>query len=311
MPRKVLVATTAFANQAGRSLEKNIEMGLGLLDAAGAQHPDLICLPEVFPQIGVPKDQLIATAEKLDGPVIAALAERARRFSTYVIAGTNLLRGEIMVNTALLFDRQGQIVGQYEKVHPTIGEIHAGTTPGSRAQVFETDFGRVGIAICYDIGWPQLWDELAAQGAELVVWPSAYDGGWPLQHYAWRQRCYVVSSVWTWHSKIIDITGQVLASTSRWQPLVVEQIDLEKEVFHTDENAAKLTRLQAELGRRISLRSYSEEHLFTLESNDPSLPLDRVISQYGLETFRDYHARAEAVQDQAREAAFHKAGNSA
>ena len=57
--------------------------------------------------------------------------------------------------------------------------------PGTEcATVVETDFGRMGLAICYDIGWPDLWAQLAEQGAELVVWPSAYGGGLPLQAYA-------------------------------------------------------------------------------------------------------------------------------
>lgn len=61
--------------------------------------------------------------------------------------------------------------------------------------VCEAGFGRLGLAICFDTGWSGHWEQLAADGAELVCWPSAYDGGFSLQAYAWRHQFYVMSAV--------------------------------------------------------------------------------------------------------------------
>jgi predicted amidohydrolase len=303
MPRKIWVATTSWGSGAGRTKERNVETALALLDEAAAVRPDLVCLPEEFPIIGVPREERRALLEPIPGPTFDALAERARRHGTYVVAGLGELRDGRRYNTAVLIDGQGHLVGQYDKVRPTDYEIAAGVTPGGEIPVFETDFGRLGVQVCYDIGWPANWDELGAQGAELVVWPSAYDGGFPLQTYAWRHQYYVVSSVWTHFARVIDLTGDVLAATTRSTRLVTRQIDLEKALFHTDYNLAKLAAIRRKLGRDVEIVQCSDENYFTLESHHPDWPVARIAREWEMETFREYHARATAVQDEARGAA--------
>lgn len=307
MPRKVRVATGSFGLPSNSTFERNRDLGYSLLDAAGSCGADLACLPEGFLQCGLVRNQLPEVAQAVPGSVYDALAAKARQYNMYVAAGLYEQRGDQLVNTAVLIDRRGELVGQYDKIHPTIGEVENGIVPGQDVKVYDTDFGRVGLAICYDIGWPAVWDELGAQGAEIVVWPSAYDGGFPLQTYAWRNFYYVVSSVWSFHSRIIDISGQVLASTSRFSRITTAEIDLEKQVFHTDQNAAKLLALTTRYGQRVSLESFTEEHIFTLQSNDPSVTVDAIAREFGLEAFRPYHARAEKVQDTARAVAADKA----
>ena len=294
------MATTSWGAGAGRTKARNVETALALLDEAAAMRPDLVCLPEEFPIIGIPRGERRGLAEPIPGPTFDAIAERARRYGTYVVAGLGELREERRYNTAVLIDRRGHLVGQYDKVRPTDYEIAAGVTPGRDFPVFETDFGRVGIQICYDIGWPANWDSLGAKGAELVVWPSAYDGGFPLQTYAWRNQYYVVSSVWTHFARVIDLTGRVLAATTRSTRLVAQQIDLEKTLFHTDNNLAKLPAIRAALGRQVEIVNYSEENYFTLESHDPAWPVARIAREHQMETYREYHARATRVQDAAR-----------
>lgn len=89
--------------------------------------------------------------------------------------------------------------------------------PGKELPVFDTDFGRIGIQICFDIGWRDGWKELADKGAQLVIWTSAYDGGNLLHTYAAHNMYYVVSSVRTDHahtsqvSRCAKIEGKELA----------------------------------------------------------------------------------------------------
>lgn len=301
MPRKVRVLTTSFFGGGNSTPERNRERACDLLDAAGAEGADLVCLPETFLHVGAPREGR-PYAETVPGPTLDALAVRARRYDTWVVAGLEVRSaGERVDNCALVLNRQGDVAGIYSKVHPTTGECETyGITPGAAPLVVETDFGRVGLAVCFDIGWPQHWAELAAQGAELVVWPSAYNGGFPLQAHAWNHFYYVVSAVQAEHSKIIDITGQVLASTSQHHSLAALTIDLEKEIFHIDEQREKLFRVQQERGAAVGVRGFSEENIFTLESHDPEWPLALLKEHYGLENYRDYHARSTCVQDRHR-----------
>jgi predicted amidohydrolase len=297
MPRKVKVTTVSIPPLAQNSLEQSRQRILTLLDAACAQRPDLVCLPETMLHIDIRRNNWPAGVETMSGSFLEELADRARRHRTYVVGSLYMQEGGCYPNRAVVIDRDGAMAGVYDKVHPTIGEIESGATPGEAAQVVETDFGKIGLAICFDIGWPDHWAALAQQGAELVVWPSAYDGGFPLQVYAWTHFYYIVTSVSGDHSKVIDKTGQILASTSHWSRLVTAQIDLEKEVFHIDLQVEKLLRVQAEMGDRVTATGYSQENIFTLESNDPEWPLARIKTVYGLESFRDYHARSTKVQD--------------
>jgi len=298
MPRKIKVTTISMPPQQN-SIDKNWERALALLDTAGAHHPDLICLPESMLHVGVGRANWPDGVQSMSGAFVEAVADRARRYGAYIV-GSLYTEQACYANKAFVIDRDGNLAGSYDKIHPTYKEVDAGVIPGDTAQVLETDFGRLGLAICFDIGWPDHWAALAQQGAELVVWPSAYDGGFPLQVYAWTHFYYIVSSVWGAHSKIIDITGRVLASTSQWSRLITEQIDLEKEVFHIDDQVEKLLRVQAELGDRVHAEGFSQENIFTLESSDPTWPLARMKASYGLENFRDYHARSTKIQDAAR-----------
>jgi predicted amidohydrolase len=297
VPRKVHVVTTSgFPYEA--PIEDNRARALSYVEAAGRRGADLVCLPETF--LG---RHNIPVPEALEGPTFGPISELARRYGIWVVAGT-LVREQDDApkrNCAVVFDRSGSIAASYAKVHPTINECEgSGVTPGDGAVVIDTDFGRLGLAICYDIGWPAHWAALAERRAEIVVWPSAYDGGFPLQSYAWTHRFHLVSAVLSNRAKVLDITGRVLAVTSDWHPVVDATVDVEKELFHADSHEATILRIESELGSRVSVVAYDEERYFTLESNDAEWPVSRLKDHYGLESFADYHARAGEVQDRHR-----------
>lgn len=302
MPQKATVATISLGYAGGpRTIERNLANMQEALEAASAGGADLICLPETFAQVGCPKDEGRQNAQTVPGPVFDHLARHARQRRTWIVAGTTERAANgVLQNVAWLLNRQGELAGRYAKVHPTTGEMEQGITPGGAAPVFDTDFGRIGMAICFDIGWPAHWAALAEQGARLIVWPSAYDGGFPLQVYAWSHFVAIVSSVWGYHSKVIDVTGRVLTATSRWSRVALQRIDLEKEVFHIDDQVRKLADLQRRLGAAVTVEGFSEENVCTVESHDDAWPLARIKQEFGLENFRDYHARATRMQEEYR-----------
>jgi len=298
MPRKVRVATLSTA-YSGTSIEENRTLAGEYVDMVASARPDLVCLPENFLFTGVRGRR----PEPVDGPTTELFQKQARKHQTWIVAGllTEDTAGVIR-NQALVIDRNGNVAAVYTKKHLTMDECEkSGITPGPVTPfVVETDFGRLGVAICFDIGWPQTWEALATHGAELVVWPSAYDGGFPLQAYAWLHQYYVVSSVRTFHSKIIDITGRVLASTSQWHRAAIETIDLEKRVFHIDGQYHRLQDLQRDLGTDVTIRTCSEENVFTVESNNDDWPLERIQRTYQLEDLTSYLSRSVAVQEKYR-----------
>jgi beta-ureidopropionase len=304
MPRKIWVSTTSFHGSDEPTLEADLEGAHRVLQAACALRPDIVCLPEVFATVGLEYEHVAELAQPVPGPITDVVAEVARRHSTYVICPLMEARDGRVYNSAVLIDRRGQIAGIYEKIHPVTSSsdytvLEHGVTPGSEAKVFETDFGRLGVLICFDINWPEEWAELKRRGAEVVFWPSAYSGGFPLQVYAFLHSYYVVSSTHS-DSRIIDLTGEILERTGRASPVVSAQIDLEKGVFHGDFNWAQIEPLRARYGRDVSVRILQDEALMTIESRSQSLAVAQIIEEMGLERLPDYLARNERAQDALR-----------
>jgi predicted amidohydrolase len=158
-PRWVKVACTSGTP----SLDSDREV----LDAAGPAKADLVLLTEYMHGGFLP--------EPVPGPSSQLMAEKARQYGMYVAGG--IVRQDeksgLLFNTALLFDRQGNLVGQYDKFHPYSPEVNdEGITPGSAVPVFPTDFGKVGIMICYDSWFTDVAQLLALKGAEIILFPN-------------------------------------------------------------------------------------------------------------------------------------------
>ena len=309
MKKLARIATTSLATLEPFSPPYNLSepdpaatlaRGLALIDAAGAQRADLICLPETFASSGLHSSSVADLAEAIDGPSFAVIAERARANRVNVVAGAYLKVDGRVDNVAVLYGRDGSLLGTYAKRHPTEGEINGGVTPGAAAGVFETDIGRIGLAICFDLNWRELWAEMKAQRADIIVWISAYEGGFPLQAYAWMHDVIVVSSVQSYTGKIIDRSGRVLTTTSRWGRLVSADVDLDQRWFHTDGQAEAILAVQQRYGDKVRVETRGEEHLFTIARLDPMLSLDDVVAEMGLVELDAYLARCTAAQVRGR-----------
>ena len=298
MPGKARICTTGFGPI--HSKRDAFHRALELTKTAGLAACDLVLLPEEFlREDGGEVCTNPADVERMK----EALQEQAAQYGMYVLAGLPHWEGGNRLNSAMLIDRTGRLVGVYLKIHPTELEIERGVTPGSSDghKVFDLDFGRIGVLICFDIGWPNEWRRLQEMGAELVCWLSAYDGGFPLQAYAWSHRYYVISSVWSTEAKFIDMTGRILNQTSQWARFAIEEINLDRRLFHVNFNDAKLSAIQRQYGDAIAIRSYSQEGIFTLEPTSDRVSIEHLIQEHDLETFEAYHARVTKLQDAARQ----------
>jgi predicted amidohydrolase len=207
-------------------------------------------------------------------------------------------------NAAVLLDRQGQVVGTYDKLHPVASasydKFEKGVTPGRAPKVFDTDFGRIGILICFDINWRQEWARLKEMGAEIVFWPSAYDGGLPLQARALDHHYYVVSAVRKDHARIIDVLSSVLAQTGPYTDIAEAVIDLDKQVFSTDYNLQKLAALRLKYGRDVTIDMRCDEDMFSLESQRADLSVAALMAEFELQSWREYIDKCTAAQDAQR-----------
>jgi hypothetical protein len=193
------------------------------------------------------------------------------------------------------------VIGSYAKRHPTDSEVKAGVLPGMDVPVFDTDFGRIGLSICFDLNWPEDWAEMKRAGAELICWISAYEGGFPLQAYAWTHRLVIVTSVWPYHARVIERSGRIVAEASRWGRLALANIDLDQRLFHAAELKEHILPIMTRYGDKVRIETFNDEHLFTLETVDPELRVQDIIGEYGLIEYQQYLDRCTRIQKDAFE----------
>jgi N-carbamoylputrescine amidase len=167
----------------GRPVEKarNLALAARYLRRAGELGSDLVVLPEGFATKGLratftaTRASYATVCEPIPGGEAASLAAAAaRQHRMYVVAPVFERDGATLYNTAAVFDRRGDLVGKYRKVHlPPPGEL-AVFTPGDAVPVFELDFGRVAVEICYDLNYPELARVCALAGTEVLCWPTMW-----------------------------------------------------------------------------------------------------------------------------------------
>lgn len=284
----------------GRGQEEILDGLERRLDGISKLRPDLVCFPEEVLLSG--GDRNNPRWQENNAKALGLFLSSARELNTNIAVGLEEPSGDYpgkRYNTGYLIDRGGNIIGRYRKRHITFRAVGDGL-PGERLAVADTDIGRIGLSVCFDIGWRDDWQRLAEMGARLVVWPSAYHGGNLLNAYA-AVHCYnIVSSVWNAQSRVIDVFGNTIAESSDWDSLAIAEIDLGAEIFHFDRQENKIAELRAELGDRVSFRIEPRGNMFELSINDPALTMSGIKERFGLMSYRDYHLESEKVNDELR-----------
>ena len=181
-PPGILLAAAQMCSTADRA--RNLDTALRLVGEAADLGATLVGLPENFAFMG-PEEQRQAGAETLEGPSLSALREVARRRRVFVLAGSIAEKVEVpgkTANTSALIADDGSIVAAYRKIHLFDVNIPDGAryaesevvVPGSDAVVARTALGRIGLTICYDLRFPELYRKLSSLGAEILTIPAAF-----------------------------------------------------------------------------------------------------------------------------------------
>ena len=208
------------------------------------------------------------------------------------------------LNTAVLLDRQGHIACAYDKVYPYWSEydVDPPVQPGSDVPVVETDFGRIGIAICFDVNFPEIWKRLADQGAELVVWPSTYSAGTSLMAHALNHHYYIVTSTLQRDCLVFDITGRMIHDQCD-KDINISRVtlDLDRGIYHQNFNIGPRDRLLREHGDDVEQELWLDrEQWFVLRARRPGVSARKLAREYGLEELRDYISRSRRQIDARR-----------
>ena len=294
--KPVRVVTVAPRNP---TLDKMV----ALVEKEAAAGTDLIVLPETWPGLG----NLVT----LGDPPITAVAALAKKYRTYIISPVDRKHDTRVYNSAVLLDRTGQVAGIYNKVQPVGGEFKPGVDgrPGDDAPVFETDFGRIGMAICFDAQFPEVWQRLADNGADLVLFSSMYSAGKSLGAYATLHHFYVVSCCNSGECQVYDFTGEKLLDEKRGLSRIT--LDLGRRMFHSNDPhnyGAKRKKLLRENPGVVVDKWMAREDWHVLRATRADVDLPALIKKYDLRELRDYLRAQRSYWDAKRGFQFNRLG---
>ncbi len=235
----------------GPQVPANLLTAERLIGEAARQGAQFVVLPENFAMMGLDEADKLAIRERPgEGPLQDFLAEQARQHGVWIDGGTIPIESDDpgrVYAASLVYDPQGELVARYDKMHLFDVELldteeryhESGTTKsGTRTVVVDTPFGKVGIAVCYDLRFPELFRDLLDLGAEIVVIPAAFTALTGKAHWevllrarAIENLVYVVAAAQggyhingraTWgHSMIVDPWGNIIAGLDSTAPGVV------------------------------------------------------------------------------------------
>ena len=304
MPRTARLTTVSWGPhppaEGADPVESNVSQAIATIDMAAQDGGDLIVLSEILAHRHMPAPEAHERAEPVPGPITERLGEAARRHGCYIVAGMYERSGEDVHNVAVLIDRAGEVAGVYRKLFPTPGEIEEGITPGTQVPVFETDFGRVGMAICWDlhfpreVGWP-----MAEQGVQLICWPSMYAGGFQLRMWAYLFGAYVVSSWPGQVCEIIDMNGYPLAGTNYGYPIASADVNFERDVFLRCTGRTKWHEIRERYGDRITMELMHAQGTFSIASEDDDLTVAEIAETFDLDRRVPYYKYCRQLREDA------------
>ena len=233
LPQRTVKIATTYKERQG-TLEKNFDAVIDIIEKAGKSNPDVILLSELVYESCHEYIPLEKAAQPIPSPLTDAVGECAKKYNTYIILTVNEKEGGAIYNTAVVIGRDGRVCGKYKKIHLPLAEAEMGTSPGDSYRVFDLDFGRVGVIICYDQYFPESSRTLALMGAEIIFLPTQGEDEIVQRAIARTNGVYVAVSGYDGpaSSRIIDPLGEIANFVKdKETAYITEQIDLNKRFF--------------------------------------------------------------------------------
>ncbi len=304
-PRKLIVGTAmqSFWGPYPGLLNRLEQLG-GIVDQMAVEAKkkysrglDLAVLPETA-ITGEAEGDALAHSVPFEGPVREMFSRKAREHECYIVVPTYLLDSRekrLCSNAAILVGRKGETVGTYRKIHLVVSlerqTMEDGATPGDALPVFDCDFGKLGIQICYDMDFADGWAELARRGAELIAWPTQSPQTSQPAFRAKEHRCYIVSSTWRHNASIFEPTGKIAAQIRPPQSILVHELDLSYALLPWSSKLRNGEALRQTYGEKVGFHYYEDEDCGLFWSNDSRTPIGEMVRSLGVLELEEEMAR--------------------
>lgn len=246
----------AIQMASGPNVQANLDEAERLIANAASQSASLVVLPENFAYMGKSDEERLRHVESPgEGPIQQFLSTQAKKHGLWIVGGTMPLVADTAdkaLASCLVYDSNGDQAARYDKIH--LFDVHieesnesynesATTQPGSTTTIVETPFGKLGLAICYDLRFPELFRSLVNQGMEICAMPASFTAQTGKAHWdvlvraraienlsymvAAGQGGYHVSGRETYgHSMVVDPWGVVMNHQGKGAGVIIAEMDI-------------------------------------------------------------------------------------
>lgn len=252
--------------------------------------PDLIVLPE-FCDLSSEGEEYLKVRKT---QVLDFFSSVAKNNKCYIAYGTQREDEDgLWRNSCIVIDRNGKIAGIYDKNFPTIMEMEQGIKASDKAPIIECDFGRVAIAICFDLNFDELRLKYAKEHPDLIIFSSMYHGGLVQNNWAYSCRSHFISAVYRGNpSEIRNPMGDVITSNTNYFDYAVARINLDCKLVHLDYNWSKLTALKQKYGTSVIISDPGKLASVLITSNNLKVSSEDMVKEFEIEMLDDYLNRA-------------------
>jgi predicted amidohydrolase len=277
-------------------VEKMISHWKGRFAQVLPDKPDLIVVPEACDRPDDYPDEKLRQYYKVrEDQVQKFFAKVAKENNCYIVySAYREMPDGTLRNSSVLINRRGNVAGIYNKNHPTIGELEKGVLCGSEAPIIECDFGRVALAICFDLNFDELRLKYAKAKPDLIIFSSMYHGGLMQQYWAYSCRCHFVGAIAgkATPSEIRDPLGRVVASTTNYFDFAVAAVNLDCALVHLDYNWERLRKLKNKYGPKVKISDPGCLAAVLVSSEHETISVEQMLKEFEIERLDDYLNRA-------------------
>ena len=299
---EVWIAGVSQMGLRAKTPELMVEKVLGILKEVVVYKPDFVCLPEAFPFEYIESKHTFPQRVEISDKVLVQFSAFSKQNNCYTICPVFTSSEGRIYNSAVVFDRMGKRIGQYNKIHETVEYVRDGVSCGALIQpVIETEFGPIGMQICYDINWDDGWKMLRDQGVKIIFWVSAFDGGQQLNMKALQNKCVVASSTNKNVSKVCDMDGTTITKTGIWDPnFYCGPVNLEKVFLPSYDYLKECKAIRSKYGRKVKITIFHEEEWTILECVSPDVFIKDIMKEFNLQSHPEGLREAEIIQNKSR-----------
>jgi hypothetical protein len=277
-------------------VEDMIRFWKAQIDIVLPDKPDLIILPENCDRYwGTPGEMVVPFRKAMGRRMLDELRQIARENNCYIVHSSTLEKPDgTWRNAAIMIDRSGEVIGQYNKNHTVVTEIDKGILCGAETPIIKCDFGTVGFVICFDLNFDELRLKYKDLHPDLLIFPSMYHGGLMEAYWAYSCRAHFVgcTGVDTLPNEFYSPVGNLLGTSTNYYQPITHTVNLDCVVAHIDFNGAAFTALKKKYGPDVAIFDPGKLGCVLITSESKTVSIQEMVAEFEIELLDDYLERS-------------------